>query len=329
MSKYIKYPLYSVGAIVAIIVLGMAYLSIAFPRVGPAPEMNIEITPERVERGKYLSHHVMVCSDCHSRRDFSIYSGPPTSGTEFVGGDIFDQSMGFPGRFVSANITPYGIGDWTDGEIFRLITTGVTREGRPIFPVMPYHSYGKLDPEDIKSVIAYLRTLEPVAEEQPVSKADFPFNMILKTMPVEAEMAPRPEKGDRIAYGKYVVTAAGCMDCHTKFEGGAYVGPKGGGGREFAFPDGSVVRSANLTPHVTGVGKYTRESFIARFKLYADSSHRHMPVTPGKMQTLMPWVMYSGMEEEDLGAIYDYLQTLEPYDHAVTLFSPADNAKLE
>ena len=74
MSKYIKYPLYSVGAIVAIIVLGMAYLSIAFPRVGPAPEMHIEITPERVERGKYLSHHVMVCADCHSRRDFSIYS---------------------------------------------------------------------------------------------------------------------------------------------------------------------------------------------------------------------------------------------------------------
>src|SRR5690606_14763866 len=99
-----------------------------------------------------------------------------------AGGDIFDHSMQFPGVFVSANITPSGIGEWTDGELYRLITTGVKRDGNPIFPIMPYQSYGKLDPEDIKSVIAYIRTLEPVETNHPVSKPDFPFSLIMRTI---------------------------------------------------------------------------------------------------------------------------------------------------
>src|SRR5690606_1510995 len=102
------------------------------------------------------------------------------------------QSMGFPGRFISSNITPFGVGDWTDGELFRLITTGVNRDGDAIFPVMPYHQFGQLDREDIESVIAYLRTLEPVETDHPKSKADFPFNLILRTMPKKAQLTEKP-----------------------------------------------------------------------------------------------------------------------------------------
>ncbi len=317
-----KIFIYIVFGVVLVVVGLLSYITLALPNVGPAPDLVIQITPEKVERGQYLAWHVMMCADCHSVRDFSLFSGPPTPGTEFVGGDIFDQSMGFPGKFVSANITPAGIGHWTDGELFRLITTGVRPDGEPIFPVMPYHNYGKLDPEDIKSVIAYLRTLSPVEQWHPPSKADFPFNLILRTIPQKAEPRPKPPVSDRTAYGEYVFIAAACGECHTKFDKGSFVGPLGGGGREFGMPDGSILRSMNITPHETGIAHYTRDLFIERFKTYTEPDYELAKVKPGDFQTIMPWYMYSGMNEEDLGAIYDYLMTLEPYDNRVETYTP-------
>jgi len=324
MKKFMKFSLITLAAIALIIATALAYISFALPNVDDAPDLEVNITPQKVERGKYLAYHVMMCADCHSERDFSKFAGPPTPGTEFVGGDVFDQSMGFPGRFISANITPFGIGEWTDGELFRLITTGVKRDGEPIFPVMPYHNFGQLDREDIEAVIAYLRTLEPVESSHPQSEADFPFNFILRTIPKEAELSKRPEKSDRVNYGRYMFTAAACAECHTKFEKGKFTGPIGGGGREFQFPDGSTLRTPNLTPHETGLKNMSREEFIRLFKKYEDSTYVLPDVKPGEFQTMMPWVMYAGMEEDDLSAIYEYLKTLEPYNNVVERFTPAN-----
>src|SRR5690554_5513238 len=215
MKKYIKYPLYAMAAILVAVIAIMGYISIALPDVDNAPDLEIEITPEKVVRGKYLAYHVMMCADCHSVRDFSLFSGPPTPGTEFVGGEVFDRSMGFPGKFISSNITPAGIGKWTDGELFRLITTGVKRDGEPIFPVMPYHNFGKLDPEDIRAVIAYLRTLDAAESDHPTSEVDFPFNFILRTIPEKATFSKKPPITDQVAYGAYMFTAAACGECHT------------------------------------------------------------------------------------------------------------------
>lgn len=62
--------------------------------------------------------------------------------------------MDFPGKFISDNITPAKLNSWTHGEIFRAITTGVSKDGKPLFDVMSYHYYGKLDEDDIKAIIA-------------------------------------------------------------------------------------------------------------------------------------------------------------------------------
>jgi len=325
MKKGVKISLYAFATVILLALLLILYVFIALPNVGKAEYIEIEITESKVDRGRYLAYHVMMCADCHSIRDYSKFSGPPTPGTEFVGGDVFDQSMGFPGRFISSNITPYGIGDWTDGEVFRLITTGVKRDGKPIFPVMPYHNFGQLDRKDIEAVIAYLRTLEPIESHHPESKADFPFNIILRTIPKEAELTTRPEKSDRLNYGRYLFTAAACAECHTKFDKGKFIGPIGAGGREFQFPDGSILRTANLTPHETGIKNLSREDFIRLFKKYEDSAYVLPDVKPGDFQTIMPWVMYAGMEEDDISAIYEYLRTLEPYDNVVERFTPAEN----
>ncbi|REE00118.1 c-type cytochrome [Marinoscillum furvescens] len=300
------------------------YVSYALPNVGEPKELTVTPTPELIQRGAYLANSVAVCMDCHSKRDFSKFSGPITAASFGTGGDVFDHNLGFPGVFTAKNITPAGIGDWTDGELYRLITTGVTREGKPIFPVMPYTSYGKMADEDVQAIIAYLRTLPAKSSEIPPSKADFPMNLIMKTIPKPADPQPLPDRSDVLAYGKYLTTIAACADCHTPQDKGAPIeGMHLAGGFEFKLPGFGVVRSANITPDTRyGIGSWTEDFFVQRFKQYADSTYQPHQIAANEFQTVMPWLMYATMEEEDLKAIYQYLKSVDPVGQEVVRFTP-------
>jgi hypothetical protein len=319
-----------VGILLIIIVLAIvaigSYIKLALPDVGEAPDLKVDQTAERIERGKYLANSVTLCVDCHSTRDWSKFSGPITPGTFGKGGERFDHSVGFPGVYYSKNITPAGISRYTDGELYRVITTGVNKDGRPMFPVMPYLNYGKMDQEDIYSIIAYIRSLESIDNPVQESVSDFPMSVILHTIPSKGEPAKRPDPSDKVAYGKYLVNAAACTECHTRVEQGQII-PELllSGGREFNFPDGSTVRSANITPDAqTGIGKWTEEYFVQRFKAYADSAFTLPSVQPGEFNTIMPWSMYGTMKAEDLAAIYAYLKTVTPLKNEVVKFQPAE-----
>lgn len=324
MKKVLKV----LGILLVIILVGVvavgAYVKLALPDVGDAPDMKVEATPERIKRGDYLANNVMVCMDCHSTRNWNEFSAPLVPNTLGKGGEIFDRKMGFPGVYYSANITPAGLKDWTDGEIFRAITTGVRKSGKPIFPVMPHHNYGLLDEEDIKSVIAYVRSLPAIENTIPASESDFPMNFIINTIPSKAKMSKMPAKSDTVAYGKYLLTAASCGECHTPFTKGSLEMDKFmGGGRVFEMPAGTLV-SANISPDMeTGIGKWNLETFLARFRMYRDSSAAHQKVDFMKeYNTIMPWTMYAGMTDEDLTAIYAYMKTLKPIKNSVTRFTP-------
>src|ERR1035437_9435534 len=115
----------------------VGYLKFALPDVDAAPDLKIVSSPEKIARGEYLANSVCVCMDCHGTRDWSKFSGPPVDGTKGKGGEVFDQKFGFPGAYVSKNITPFSLGKWTDGEIFRAITCGVNKDGKALFPIMP------------------------------------------------------------------------------------------------------------------------------------------------------------------------------------------------
>ncbi|ESU28997.1 cytochrome c-like protein [Flavobacterium limnosediminis JC2902] len=311
--------------LIVVVLLAMLYVKTVLPDVDYAPIMKVDASPERIERGKYLANHVAVCIDCHSKRDWSKFSGPPIAGTFGMGGELFDQKFGFPGAYYSKNITPAGISDYTDGELFRAITTGVNKDGEAMFPVMPFHNYGKMDPEDIKAVIAYVRTLAPIENVVPQSSSDFPMNFIINTIPKKAMPSKMPDPKNTVAYGNYMATAASCFDCHTPFEKGNFVpGFEFAGGREFPFPDGSVVRSGNISPHTTtGIGLWSKESFIAMFKAREDGSKLQTGIKPGEFNSVMPWTMYAGMKNEDLAAIYDYLKTLRPVENKIEKFEKA------
>jgi hypothetical protein len=324
MKKFLKIIGYLLLFVVIAVGGLITYVKLALPNVGAAPEMKVATTPERVERGRYLANSVTVCMDCHSTRDWSKYSGPLTEGTLGKGGEEFNQKFGFPGVYFSRNITPKGISRYTDGELFRVITTGVNKEGHAIFPVMPYPYYGKMDPDDIMCIIAYIRTLAPIDNNPPASVSDFPMNIILNTIPKPAEPTKRPDTSDVLAYGKYMVNASGCVECHTQADHGQIIKELAfSGGREFTLPWG-IVRTANITPsESTGIGSWTKEAFINRFKSYAKETYTPPTVESGAFNTIMPWTMYANMTTTDLAAIYDYLHSLPAKENSVVKFTPA------
>jgi mono/diheme cytochrome c family protein len=316
--------LVSLTALVALVAVllagGVAYIALAFPDVGPAPQITVEGSAEQVERGRYLAQHVSVCTDCHSQREFEFFAGPIVEGTLGQGGERFDRSMGLPGVLHADNITPAALGEWTDGEVLRAFTAGVTRRGRALFPLMPYPAYSTMANDDAHAIVAYLRTLTPIEHEVPETELDFPMSLITKTIPSPARPQARPDPADEVAYGRYMATIAACAACHTPLEGGqpdptrAY-----GGGHAYPLP-GGVVTAANITPHAdTGIGGWTREQFIARFQSMQGRRDR---VAEGSFNTVMPWTQYAGMTEQDLGAIYEYLMTVPPVNNAVVRWVP-------
>lgn len=312
--------------VIATLALGAAtYITQALPDIQAPEGLKVEITPTRIERGSYLATSVCACMDCHSTRDWSKFSGPMVPGTLGAGGERFDERLGFPGAFISPNITPHALAGWSDGDLFRAITSGVSKDGRPLFPVMPYLNYGRMDAEDVYSIIAYLRSLPAVKSAPERSEAAFPMNIIIHTMPTAGSPGERPDGSDPVALGRYIANAAACVDCHTRSEKGQKAGPEFAGGFEFRFPTGAVLRSPNITPSKQGgIGAWSREQFIARFKAAADSTYapHTVDMANGEFQTVMPWTMYAGMTEQDLGALYDYLRTVPPVDGAVERWTP-------
>ena len=321
MKRLIRILIVAAAALVVIAGISLIMFFRQYPHVAAAPVLHVDRSAQRVERGRYLANHVTVCIDCHSTRDWSYFSGPVMPGTEGRGGEMFDARYGFPGTFYASNITPTGIGNWSDGEILRTITSGVTNSGRAMFPVMPYLSYSNLSEEDAEAIVAYLRTLKPIEGSYPAARLDFPMSLIVRTIPRQYMPHAAPGKSDGLAYGKYLTTIAGCAECHTQQVKGAPVaGMEFAGGFAFALPSGGTVKSANITPDMkTGIGNWSRGAFIFRFQYY-QGDIESTKIAPGKFNTIMPWTMYAGMTDEDLGAIYDYLRTVKPVANNVTTF---------
>jgi cytochrome c553 len=316
-----KKILLTVLILVIVVVAGVAsYVKLALPDVGDAQDLHIAITPERVQHGDYLANHVSLCMDCHSTRDWKRFSGPLVTGTNGKGGEFFNEDMGFPGKFYAKNITPANIKDWTDGEIFRTITTGVDKWGNALFPVMPYHYYGKMDKEDIYDIIAYIRSLPPIENATPDREVDFPMNFIVNTIPSEATSTPKPPKSDTIKYGAYLTNAAACIECHTPAKKGQIIPELAfSGGRIFKMPNGEL-HSANITPDkVSGIGNWTAEEFVTRFKTFTNPANTPL-LGPYDVNTIMPWAMLGGMDTSDLRSIFAYLQTVKPSSNKVEHF---------
>ena len=139
----------------------------------------------------------------------------PLKDKKFAGGEIIKHA---DFTAVTPNITPdprTGIGNWTDDQIVLAIREGRRPDGRLLGPAMPSRSYRSLADDDVKAIVAYLRSVPPV--ENPVTGESH------YDAPLPASWGPpvghvdAPLKEDKIAYGKYLAgPLARCMDCHTE-----------------------------------------------------------------------------------------------------------------
>jgi mono/diheme cytochrome c family protein len=323
VKRFKKVLAFGAGVIVLAAAVGLAVLFLAYPDGGPVPEVSAAPTPARLARGEYLANHVAVCIDCHSVRDWKKFSGPLVPGTTGGGGESFDERVGFPGSVAPSNITPANIAGMSDGELAHAIVSGIGKGGRPLFPVMPYKAYASLSQEDLESIVAYIRALSPLANVVPERRLDFPLNLLVRTMPAAYTPQPPPNKGNPYEYGKYLATMASCIECHTPQEKGELLkGKEYSGGWEITAPDGTI-RSANITPdEETGIGLWTKDIFVAKFKEFEHADSSKLDLAVMGRQTIMPWTMFAGMTEEDLGALYEYLRTVPPIRNKVETWTP-------
>ena len=318
-SRYTVRPMRNV---LPSIVLSLAALSAVAgcrqpSREAPAPaarrgpralrDVTYERTAARLERGRYLTEGVLQCFGCHSDRDPTKPGAPPMAGRKGAGHVWEDRPW-----LVSPNLTPdreTGAGTWTDDMFARAIREGIGHDGRVLHPQMWYGSFRSLSDEDLASVIVYLRSLDPVRNPLPVTKLPAGRQPLVAPEPIDAPV-PMPDQSTAIARGAYLVRVADCQGCHTPWEAPSNPGFFGGGNK-IEMAGQPAVFSANLTSAPSGIGSYYDEALFREVL--------HAGALKGRtLSPAMPWIVFRNMTDADLDAIFAYLKSRRPVNHAVS-----------
>jgi hypothetical protein len=315
LRRFFRFAAYTILIVAVILALGITltigWRPIIGPRVRPSTSRKFESTPERLARGRYIFKFVSSCEDCHSPHDMTKPDIPITEGAEGSGEEF--RIDGVPAKLFAPNLTPdpeTGVGTWTDDELGRAIREGVTREGRAMFPIMPYEDFRYMSDEDLASVVVYLRSLPAVRHALPESVVFAPVKYLIRDVPrpITAPVPP-PDSSTAAARGAYLVRLATCTDCHTPAKRGAPIpGMDFAGGFVMSGPWGSVA-SANITPDPSGISYYDGN-------LFRDVMRTGM-VRARKLNVLMPSNDYKGMTDGDISDIFAFLKTLKPVSHRV------------
>ncbi len=266
----------------------------------PYPAITASADSAVILKGKGIVFGPAHCADCHStlNPDSLIALGQEVA---LTGGRPFDLPIG---SIYTKNITPddeTGIGKYTDAEIARALRYGVHRDGTAILDFMPFHN---MSDEDLTAVISYLRAQKPVKHKVPDAEFNVLGNIIkaflLKPTGPDGEVPVSVKKDTTVVYGKYIANSiANCVGCHTERDmmTGAFTGEPYGGGMEiegFITPNLSTDTSSRIHG-------WSQKMFIDRFRM-----GRLNPKTP------MPWNSFKRMSDDELKAIYNYLQTVKP-----------------
>ena len=253
-----------------------------------------------VERGDYLSK-MLGCPFCHT----AIGPNGPDTARAFAGGlEVPDKF----GTWRSPNITPHkgsGIGTWTDDQIAAAIREGVRPDGRRLFPMMPYLNYNRMTDDDVKALVAYLRTVPPI------DNVVVPNNNLKLPQPPAGKPTNAPDPtGDPLKHGEYLVTLMHCAICHTPADkdGMPDMTKLYAGGFEMDLPmlgTGKLYGSNITSDPTTGIGKWTQTDVETAIKTLVRPDKT---IIQGPMQLyLMGW---SQMTDGDLKAIATYVKAI-------------------
>jgi hypothetical protein len=152
-------------------------------------------TEEAVKRGQFL---ILAggCNDCHSPKKMTPH-GPAIDSSKLLAGHLAGSPMPpiaanalQPGNWAlmapdatafvgpwgisyAANLTSdsaTGIGAWTEHQFIQTMRTGKhlgMENGRPVLPPMPWEGVGKLSDDDLKAMLAYLKSTTPISNRVP------------------------------------------------------------------------------------------------------------------------------------------------------------------
>ena len=312
-------------ALILVVVIGITATIGWTPFVGPrtraVTERTFESTPERLQRGEYLAEHVLGCFGCHSAPDPNNHM-LPAADTKGAGRNFADEGTPWINSPNISSDKEAGIGAWTDDELARAIREGIGRDGRALFPMMPYQSYGHMSDEDLASIIVYVRTAKPVSRKAPPMEIPFPLNRIINTMPQPIEQPVGvPDMGDMAKRGEYLFAIMDCGGCHSpQGERGPIEGMDHAGGNSFKGSDGRSVAAANITQHPSGIPYYTEDVFVQVM--------RSGRVVARQLSDAMPWAYYRGMSDEDLKALFLAVKKINPVRHRVDNSLPPTRCQL-
>jgi mono/diheme cytochrome c family protein len=257
-----------------------------------------------IARGRYMFGATGGCG-CHTAP-----KGQPNAG-----GRKYEGAFG---TVYSSNITPdrqTGIGGWTDEQIITAIRLGRRPNGERLLPVHPFPVFNGMAEEDLRAIVAFLRTTRPVSRAKepkrliPMFESVFLPAWLAAFAPRETPPPKAPLTG--VARGEYLVKAvAHCGECHTprtmtmatdnsRFLGGNPKGPE-----DEAMP--------NITPdRETGIGRWSVEE-IADY--LGTGNKPDGDVAGGLMAEVIDGTLagYKDLTHADRLAIAQYLKTIPP-----------------
>lgn len=287
MKRILKWIGIVVGGLFGLIILlGAGAYAVSASRLNKTYEITTDFTlnvpndPESIAAGENLSA-IYLCGDCH---------GANLAGQLFVDDPTF-------GQVYSANLTAgeNGIGrTYSDEEIARVIWYGVKPDGSPTVG-MPSEFHQAIHISDMEKLIAYLRTVPPVdtdhprASYGPMLRVMHAANMfpLIPAEKVDASQPPLdpilPE--ETLAYGAYL--AAFCAHCHMA-----------------DFTGDEMFGSPNITP--AAIGTWTEAEFLRAI------TEGVRPDGTLLDPELMPWESIGRYTDEELRALWAYMQTVAP-----------------
>ncbi|NTJ11613.1 c-type cytochrome [Rhizobium lusitanum] len=270
----------------------------------PFDDATVASAPVRGELGEYIARQA-DCVACHTTEH----------GLPFTGG----LKMGTPLGFIfTTNITPdreTGIGSYTLAEFDNAVRRGVARDGRRLYPAMPYPSYAKMTDEDIRALYDFfMHGVTPARQESRPSEIAWPLNMrwplAFWNIPFYDPLPfrPDPTKDAQWNRGAYLVQGAGhCGSCHT---------PRGLAMQEKALDQDSdrylsgALLDGWYAPSLrndanTGLGRWSKEDIV---RFLRSGRNQHGVVFGSMLEAFNNSTQF--MSNEDLAAIAVYLKSL-------------------
>jgi mono/diheme cytochrome c family protein len=289
---------------VIILVLAIAAFFALQPGMLPTSKSAAAVTTQIINKGEYLAR-VGDCIACHTA----------PAGKEFAGG----RAMPTPfGNLYVPNITPddeTGIGRWTADEFYRMMHTGVSRDGTLLYPAMPFAQYTKVTRADCDAIFAYLMSLPPVKQRNRPHELRFPFNkreLLVGWRALyfkEGEYVPDPAQTAQWNRGAYLVEGLGhCTMCHTA------VNALGGSKESTEFEGGMIPNQNWYAPSLTS----NREGGLGDWSIKEISDLLQVGISDrATVYGPMAEVTYNSLQymtDEDIAAMAVYLKSLPKRD---------------